>query len=204
MTFNARTATPAEFEAEARRLHAERVKRINSMTPEEQEACKQFMMPGLLDRYRTLTLNQLVPVSTVEMNVAECVKHYRNDLWQSSPEHNQALDTARQRWPRDGGRQRAYIEEQEQRFLDRLQSHANARARWVREGHDPSAIDEKARRDGRLPSAKESAPAAQAAPAHEVSSEKSGRTTWIVVDGQRVGRARAASDAEKIVQALKR
>ncbi len=108
----------SEFEAEARRLHAERVARLDAMTDEEKAACERFMMPGLLDRYRRLELNQHVPVETVELNIAECVKHYRDDLWQSSPEHDSALRQV-VRWP-DKGERDAYMASQKEAFLTAL------------------------------------------------------------------------------------
>ena len=91
-----------EFEKEARRLHGLRVARIEAMTEEEKVACDRFMMPGMLERYKRLEFNQHVPVKTVEYNISECVKHYRNDLWQSSDEYAVALrESVRRRGDRD-------------------------------------------------------------------------------------------------------
>lgn len=116
MTFDPRTATPEEFEAEARRLHGERLQRIDAMTDEEKAACEKFMMPGLMDRYRRLELNQLVPAETVDLNIAECVKHYRIDREQSSPEYEAArmreVEADRRRKTEERmARQRAEVED---------------------------------------------------------------------------------------------
>ena len=99
--FDARTATQAEFEAEARRTHAEVVARIDAMTDEERNAWERFGMPGYLNRLRTLHLNQISSVAGLEENIATCVGHYRADMWQSSDEHAEALDTARRMNDRD-------------------------------------------------------------------------------------------------------
>lgn len=147
MTFNARTATQAEFEAEARRTHQLLLDRIANLSPEEREACRKFGMPKLL--HPELHLNRISSLDGLNQNIATCVIHYRTDLWQSSDEHTQALNSAHQRWPGQNHKQREYIEEQKQAFMQRLQSYANARARWVSQGNDPDLIDQKAPSSGR-------------------------------------------------------
>ena len=131
--FDPRTATQAEFEAEARRLHAERLERIQNMTPEEQQACARFMMDGLLQRYATLHLNQLVPVETVDINIAKCVEIWRTDNWQSSEEYQ----AERERLvAADRARKLAEASERARQEAARR----NARARWIAQGNDPAAL----------------------------------------------------------------
>ena len=87
MTFDPRTATQAEFEAEARRLHALRLERIRNMTPEEMQACARFMIDGYFQRAATLRVNQLWGPEDMDIQIAECVQHYRMDNFQSSAEY---------------------------------------------------------------------------------------------------------------------
>ncbi|MYA86862.1 MAG: hypothetical protein F4X97_00145 [Boseongicola sp. SB0662_bin_57] len=93
--FDARTATQAEFEAEARRTHAEVVARIDAMTENERQAAEW----GNLDRYlrevSTLRLNQISSLAGLEENLATTVGHWKNDTWQSSDEYMAAFDEAR-------------------------------------------------------------------------------------------------------------
>ena len=97
MTFDPRTATRAEFEAEARRLHARRVEYIDNLTDEEKKACDRFMMPGYLERARELRLNEAgYDAAHVRMQVDECVRHWRTDQWQSSDEYMDTFRTARE------------------------------------------------------------------------------------------------------------
>ncbi len=93
--FDARTATQAEFEAEARRTHAEVVARIDAMTENERQAAEW----GNLDRYlrevSTLRLNQISSLAGLEENLATTVGHWKNDTWQSSDEYMVAFGDAR-------------------------------------------------------------------------------------------------------------
>ncbi len=93
--FDARTATQAEFEAEARRTHAEVVARIDAMTDNERQAAEW----GNLDRYlrevSTLRLNQISSLAGLEENLATTVGHWKNDTWQSSDEYMVAFGDAR-------------------------------------------------------------------------------------------------------------
>ncbi|MXX90229.1 MAG: hypothetical protein F4Y68_13480 [Boseongicola sp. SB0665_bin_10] len=93
--FDARTATQAEFEAEARRTHAEVVARIDAMTDNERQAAEW----GNLDRYlrevSTLRLNQISSLAGLEENLATTVGHWKNDTWQSSHEYMAAFNEAR-------------------------------------------------------------------------------------------------------------
>ncbi|MYH59577.1 MAG: hypothetical protein F4145_16695 [Boseongicola sp. SB0675_bin_26] len=92
--FDARTATQAEFEAEARRTHAEVVARIDAMTDLERQAFDEFGMPGYLNRVRTLHLNNISSLKGLEENIATCLAHWKNDQWQSSDEYTVAFDKA--------------------------------------------------------------------------------------------------------------
>ena len=87
MTFNARTATLEELEAEARRLHALRLERIRNMTPEEQQACAKFMIDGYFQRAATLHLNQLWGPEDMDIQIDKCVEIWRIDNFQSSAEY---------------------------------------------------------------------------------------------------------------------
>ncbi len=161
MTFNPRTATPAEFEAEARRTHKALTDRIAALTPHEREACEKMGMSRMLKP--ALHLNALsMPLDTFNDQIAECVRHFRNDTWQSSDEYNALFRGSRPPT-------REAIEEARVKFY----------ARW----DAPEAPK----------------PVAQAS----VGVEKKGRDSWIVVDGQPVGRARSKKDAERIAEALK-
>ena len=186
--FDARTATPAEFEAESKRTHAECVARIDAMTDEEKAAAPDFLAPRYIERMKVWRSNTIYDAARLDVDIRNAVDMYRDNQWQSSPEHAQALDSARQRWPGRGDKQRAHLAECRAAFLADLESKANARARWIRQGNDPAVLDQ-------------AGPKPQPT-AHVVNSEKEGRTSWIVVDGVRVGRARGAADAEKIVKAL--
>ncbi len=84
MAFDPRTATQAEFEAEARRLHAERLARIEAMTEEENAACEKFMMEGYMDRARTLRVNELFSAADLEIQINDCVRRYREERAASS------------------------------------------------------------------------------------------------------------------------
>ena len=85
--FDVRTASPEEFEAEARKHHAMRLTRIQSMTPEEMQACAKFMMDGYLQRAATLRLNEIFPVQDLDTQIAKCVEIWRSDNHQSSAEY---------------------------------------------------------------------------------------------------------------------
>ena len=87
MNFNPRTATQAEFEAEARRLHAARLERIQNMTPEEQQACAKFMIDGYFQRAATLHLNQLWGPEDMDIQINKCVEIWRVDNFQNSAEY---------------------------------------------------------------------------------------------------------------------
>lgn len=77
--FDPKTATDEEFEAEARRLFDLVQTRLDSMTEAETEACRLYMMPGLLDTWRTFRPNVLLSLSGVEANIATCVTAYRQE-----------------------------------------------------------------------------------------------------------------------------
>ena len=87
MIFDPKTATSQQFEAEARRLHAGRLERIRNMTPEEQQACARFMIDGYFQRAATLRVNELWGPEDMDVQIAECVTHYRMDNFQSSEEY---------------------------------------------------------------------------------------------------------------------
>ena len=89
--FDPRTATLEEFEAEARRTHAEVVARFDAMTDEERAAWDQFAMPGYERRLKELKLNQISSVEGLETNIATCVEHYRRVNRQESPEYEAEL-----------------------------------------------------------------------------------------------------------------
>ena len=84
MTFNPRTATMEEFEAEARRNFDEVQQRLAAMTDEERAACDKWMMPGMMERYTTFRANSIVPVAAIEVQIEKCVEIDRNDRHQSS------------------------------------------------------------------------------------------------------------------------
>ena len=133
MTFDPRTATQAEFEAEARRLHAERVERIQAMTPEEMQACARFMMDGYLQRAATLRLNEIFTVEDLELQIDLCVDIWRTDNFQSSAEY----EAERERLV-EADRQRAQAEASERARQEAAER--NARARWIAQGNDPSVL----------------------------------------------------------------
>lgn len=90
------------------RQHFDQVqKRLNNMTDEEIIACKKFLMPGLMQRYRTYRQNALVKVSDVEIQINACVKMYREDNRQNSQEYKDELerkvaaDRAKKRYERE-------------------------------------------------------------------------------------------------------
>lgn len=90
------------------RQHFDQVqKRLNNMTDEEIIACKKFLMPGLMQRYRTYRQNALVKVSDVEIQINACVKMYRDDNRQNSQEYKDELerkvaaDRAKKRYERE-------------------------------------------------------------------------------------------------------
>ena len=132
--FNPRTATQAEFEAEARRLHGLRLQRIRDMTPEEQQACASFMIDGYFQRAATLRVNELWGPEDMDIQIAECVKHYRMDNFQSSAEY----EAERERLvAADRARKAAEASERARQEAARR----NARARWIAQGNDPSVLD---------------------------------------------------------------
>ena len=92
MKFDPRTATPAEFEAEARRTHAEVVARLDALTPEERRAWDEFAMPGYERRLRKLQFNNISSIEGLEKNIADCLMHYRRNQEQSSPEYARRRD----------------------------------------------------------------------------------------------------------------
>ena len=134
MTFNPRTATQAEFEAEARRLHGLRLQRIQDMTPEEMQACARFMMDGYLQRAATLRLNELFGPEHLEIQIDRCVEIWRTDNFQSSAEH----EAERERLVgADSARKAAEASERARQAA----AERNARARWIAQGNDPSVLD---------------------------------------------------------------
>ncbi|MYE01032.1 MAG: hypothetical protein F4Y03_07080 [Alphaproteobacteria bacterium] len=134
MKFDPRTATQAEFEAEARRLHGLRLQRIRDMTPEEQQACASFMIDGYFQRAATLRVNELWGPEDMDIQIAECVKHYRMDNFQSSAEY----EAERERLvAADRARKAAEASERARQEAARR----NARARWIAQGNDPSVLD---------------------------------------------------------------
>ena len=133
MTFDSRTATQAEFEAEARRLHALRLERIQSMTPEEQQACARFMIDGYFQRAATLRVNELWGPEDMDIQIEKCVKHYRMDNFQSSAEYAAERDRLI-----EADRQRKAAEARE-RAAERA-AERRARARWIAQGNDPSVL----------------------------------------------------------------
>ena len=133
MTFDPRTATQAEFEAEARRLHAERVARIQAMTPEEMQACARFMMDGYLQRAATLRTNELFGVADLEIQIDRCVEIWRADNFQNSDEYAAERDRLI-----EADRARKQAEASERARLQAAER--NARARWLAQGNDPVAM----------------------------------------------------------------
>lgn len=134
MTFNPRTATQAEFEAEARRLHGLRLQRIQDMTPEEMQACARFMMDGYLQRAATLRLNELFGPEHLEIQIDRCVEIWRTDNFQNSEEY----ETERERLvAADSARKAAEASERARQAA----AERNARARWIAQGNDPSVLD---------------------------------------------------------------
>ncbi|MYE01473.1 MAG: hypothetical protein F4Y03_09360 [Alphaproteobacteria bacterium] len=133
MTFDPRTATKAEFEAEARRLHGLRLQRIRDMTPEEQQACARFMIDGYFQRAATLRVNELWGPEDMDIQIAECVKHYRIDNFQSSAEYEAERDRLVEA---DRARRGAEASERARQEA----AERNARARWIAQGNDPSVL----------------------------------------------------------------
>ena len=93
--FDARTATQAEFEAEARRTHKLCVARIDAMTENERQAAEWGNLNRYLREVSTLRLNQISSLAGLEENLATTVGHWKNDTWQSSDEYMVAFDEAR-------------------------------------------------------------------------------------------------------------
>ena len=89
MTFDPKTATQEQFEAEARRTHQLLLDRINDLTEEERVACMKFGMPHVL--HPKLHLNRISSLDALNQNIATCLEHYRNDVWQSSNEYVSAV-----------------------------------------------------------------------------------------------------------------
>ena len=137
MTFDPRTATQAEFEAEARRLHAERLARIQAMTPEEMTACAKFMMDGYLQRAATLRLNEIFTVEDLDRQIAKCVEIWRTDNFQSSAEYESERDRLV-----EADRARRAAAASERARLEAAER--NARARWIAQGNDPSVFTDRA------------------------------------------------------------
>ena len=133
MTFNPRTATQEEFEAEARRLHAGRMERIQNMTAEEMQACARFMMDGYLQRAATLRLNEIFTVEDMDIQIARCVDIWRTDNFQSSAEYEAERDRLIEA---DRARKQAEASERARREA----AARNARARWIAQGNDPSIL----------------------------------------------------------------
>ncbi len=132
-TFDSRTATVEEFAAEARRLHAARLERIRNMTPEEQQACARFMIDGYFQRAATLRVNELWGPEDMDIQIAECVKHYRMDNFQNSEEY----EAERERLI-EADRARRAAEASERARQEAAER--NARARWIAQGNDPSVL----------------------------------------------------------------
>ncbi len=132
-TFDSRTATVEEFAAEARRLHAARLERIRNMTPEEQQACARFMIDGYFQRAATLRVNELWGPEDMDIQIAECVKHYRMDNFQNSEEY----EAERERLI-EADRARRAAEASERARQEAAER--NARARWIAQGNDPSVF----------------------------------------------------------------
>ena len=133
MTFDPRTATEAEFEAEARRLHAGRLARIQNMTPEEMQACAKFMMDGYLQRAATLRINEIFTVEDLELQIDKCVEIWRTDNFQSSEEYAAERDRLI-----EADRRRAQADAAERARQEAARR--NARARWIAQGNDPTAM----------------------------------------------------------------
>ena len=132
-TFDPRTATEAEFEAEARRLHAGRLARIESMTPEEHQACAKFMIDGYFQRAATLRLNELWGPEDMDIQIAKCVEIWRTDNFQNSAEYAAERDRLIEA---DRARKEAEASERARQEAARR----NARARWIAQGNDPSLL----------------------------------------------------------------
>lgn len=126
-------STDHAFEAEARRLYQTRLDRIRNMTPEEQEACARFMMPGYLQRAATLRLNEHWGADDMDVLIAECVQHWRTEHFQSSEEYEQERDRLI-----EADRQRTLAERQE--WARQEAARRNARQRWVDQGNDPRQL----------------------------------------------------------------
>ncbi len=131
--FDARTASPEEFEAEARKHHAMRLTRIQAMTPEEMQACAKFMLDGYLQRAATLRLNEIFPVQDLDTQIAKCVEIWRTDNHQSSAEYEAERDRLV-----EADRARKLAEREEAARIEAAER--NARQRWLDQGNDPVAM----------------------------------------------------------------
>lgn len=138
--FNPRTATVAEFEAEARRTHAEVVDRLDNLTEEERAAWDQFGMPGYERRLRELKLNQISSLEGLETNIATCVEHYRR----SNHQHSDAY--ARERDARIQADRRRAREEREREAKAEVERRNAAAAKRA----DAERADREAQRQQRM------------------------------------------------------
>lgn len=121
------------FEAEARRLYQTRLARINNMTPEEQEACARYLIPGYLQRAATLRLNELWGAEDMDIQIAQCVEIWRTEKFQSSEEYEAERDRLIEA---DQARRQSEREE----WARQEASRRNARQRWIDQGNDPRQL----------------------------------------------------------------
>ncbi|MYG80958.1 MAG: hypothetical protein F4187_03935 [Gemmatimonadetes bacterium] len=147
MSFYPRTATVAEFEAEARRTHAEVVARFDAMTDEERAAWDRFAMPGFEKRLKTLRLNQISSVEGLEKNIATCVEHYRRSNHQESDAYAAERD---RRVAEDRRRAREERQRQAREEAGRRNAEAASRAEAEREEREAERRRRDAEKRGRF------------------------------------------------------
>ncbi|MDE0661997.1 MAG: hypothetical protein OXI79_20390 [Gammaproteobacteria bacterium] len=147
MSFDPRTATVEEFEAEARRTHAECVARIDAMTDEEKAAVEKWGMPRLLDSHRELHLNRISSISGLETSIAQCVAIHRQETHRDSD----AYAAEREREAAESlSRARAERSRQAREEVERRNAEAASRAEAEREEREAERRRRDAEKRGRF------------------------------------------------------